>query len=383
MDVPTLDIRLYKVKDPKSYFLGLEDVHAPEVKNKRDVSSSAEMVGAVKRKATRLFRDDYRTSLTDNIRNDIVTALGLPHAEETAAPKPERYELYPILTGFTYLNRWQENLVISRSGQWQYHTINLNIPEVGCYLIEAIYEDQVAYTMVVVTPMSFVVKNSPSDSLIFVADRVTGKPMRGVKVSVYDQKKDLLFKGKTDSDGIYYSKMEAGESDSLFVFAEDGDNFTLADPYNYWWSEIADKVYTYTDRPVYRPGDTVFFRSILRASTDSGLKVPDKGDDYLVIINDAKGNEIFRNEYPLTDYGSLAGSFVLGTEPALGDYEVVVSMGGNNYYSTFKVEEYKKPEYEVKVKTDKDVYIRREETINTADVEAVLLLRQPRYRGEC
>ncbi len=36
MDVPTLDIRLYRVDDPKSYFLGLEDVHSPVVETKRD-----------------------------------------------------------------------------------------------------------------------------------------------------------------------------------------------------------------------------------------------------------------------------------------------------------------------------------------------------------
>jgi alpha-2-macroglobulin len=368
MDIPTLDIRLYRVDDPKSYFLGLEDVHSPEVKTKRDVSSPSEMVGAVKRKATQLLRDDYRGKLTDNIRNDMVSALGLPHASEPAAPPPESYELFPILKRFPLVNRWPENLVVSGSDQWQYHTINLNIPAVGCYLVEAVYQDEVAYTMVVVTPMSFVVKSSSSDSLIYVADRVTGKPMRGVKVSVYDQKKNLLFKGKTDSEGTYYSKVKTGDSNTVYVFAEDGDNFTLADPYAYWWDQANDKVYTYTDRPVYRPGDTVFFRSVMRESKDSGLKVPDTGDDYLVIVNDAKGNEVFKGEFPLTEYGSLAGSFILGSEPALGQYEIIVSLNGQNYYSQFKVEEYKKPEYEVKVKTDKDVYIRGE-TIH-ADIDA-------------
>jgi alpha-2-macroglobulin len=368
MDVPTLDVRLYRVDDPKSYFLGLEDVHSPEVQTKRDVSSPSEMVGAIKRKAGRLLRDDYRGKLTDNIRNDVVAALGLPHAEEAASPPPESYELFPILKRFDLVNRWQENLVVSRSGEWQYHTIDVTIPKAGCYLVEAVYQDEVAYTMVVVTPMSFIVKNSSSDSLIYVADRVTGKPMRGVKVSVYDQAKNLLFKGRTDSEGTYYSKVKAGDSDTIYVFAEDGDSFTLADPYAYWWEDANDKVYTYTERPVYRPGDTVFFRSILRESTDSGLKVPDRGDDYLVIVNDAKGNEVFRGEFPLTEYGSLAGSLTLGVEPALGEYEIVVGLNGQNYYSRFKVEEYKKPEYEVKVKTDKDVYIRGE-TIK-ADVDA-------------
>jgi uncharacterized protein YfaS (alpha-2-macroglobulin family) len=368
MDVPTLDIRLYRVDDPKSYFLGLEDVHSPAVETKRGVSAPSEMVGAVKRKATRQLRDDYRSKLSDNIRNDMVSALGLPHAEEAASPPPESYELFPILKRFAFLKRWQENLVVTTSGEWQYHTLNMNIPDVGCYLVEAVYQDEVAYTMVVVTPMSFIVKNSSSDSLIYVADRVTGKPMRGVKVSVYDQEKKLLFKGKTDSEGTYYSKVKAGESDTIYVFAEDGNNFTLADPYAYWWEGANDKVYTYTDRPVYRPGDTVFFRSILRESTDSGLKVPDRGDDYLVIINDAKGNELFRNEFPITEYGSLAGSFTLGSEPSLGEYQIVVGMNGQNYYSQFKVEEYKKPEYEVKVSTDKGVYIRGD-TIR-ADIDA-------------
>ncbi len=368
MDVPSLDIRLYRVDDPKSYFLGLDDVHSPVVTTKRGTSAPAEMVGAIKRKGVELFRDDYRSKLSDNIRDDVVSALGLPHAQEPVSPAPQTYELFPILTQFKLLNRWQEKLVISGSGQWEYHNIDVKVPKPGCYLVEAVFEDSVAYTMVVVTPMSFVVKNSSTDSLIYVADRVTGKPMKGVKVSVYDNQKKLLFKGKTDSDGIYYSKVKATESDVIYVFAQDGENFTLADPYAYGEGEASDKVYTYTDRPVYRPGDTVHFRSILRNATDSGLKVPDTGDDYLVIIDDAKGDEVFRNNYKINKYGSLSGDFTLGEEPSLGEYQIVVGLNGQNYYNSFKVEEYKKPEYEVKIRTDKNVYIRGD-TI-TADIEA-------------
>jgi uncharacterized protein YfaS (alpha-2-macroglobulin family) len=368
MDVPALDMKLYRVDDPKTYFLGLSDVHSPTVKTERGLSASAEAVGGVKRKATSLLRDDYRSKLSDNIRNDVVSALGLPHATEAETPTPRNYELFPVLKQFKLLNSWRESLAAGPSSGWGYHEINLNIPEIGCYLVEAVYEDQVAYTMVIVTKMAFVVKNSPGDSLIYTADRVTGDPIPGVKVSVYDKDKKLLFKGRTDSDGVYYSKMKAGESDTIFVFAEKGDDFTLADPYAYWWEETHDKVYTYTDRPVYRPGDTVHFRSILRTMTDSGLEVPDTGDDYGVVIDDAKGNEVFKNDYKIDKYGSLSGEFVLGAEPALGEYQIVVKLGGNDYYGSFKVEEYKKPEYEVKIRTDKGVYIGGE-TI-TADIEA-------------
>jgi len=381
MGIPTLDVRVYKVDDPAPYFLGLTDIHAPSAETKRDVSSPTEMIGGVKRKAARLLRDDYRGALTEDIRKDFVAALGLPHAEEVKSPAPGSYELYPTLEAYPLVKRWQENLVMTGPTGWDYHDIQLGINAPGCYLVEAVYQDMVGYTMVVISSLSFVVKDSPTDNLVYVTDRVTGKPVKNAKVTIWNTDKSLIAKGRTNRNGVFYEKSNMSESEMVYIFAEKGDNFSLADPYTYfWWSESGDKVYTYTDRPVYRPGHTVFFRSILREAEDSDLVTPDTGEKYLVIITDAKGNEVYRNEHEINEFGSISGEFKLGSEPPLGDYQIIVSFKGENFYSSFKVEEYKKPEFEVKVNTEKEVYIQGDSI--KANIDAKYYFGSPVANGK-
>ena len=183
MDVPALEFRLYRIDDPKAYFLDLSDPHYPTMKTERETSGVAEMVGGIKRKAIRLFRSDYRSILTGEFREEAIVALGLPHSSEPEAPAPDSYELFPVLEGYTLLDEWKEDLSYTREGRWEYHDIPLDIEQEGVYLVEGIYQDRVAYTVVIVSSLGFVTKNSPDDNLVFVADRITGEPIGGVEVS--------------------------------------------------------------------------------------------------------------------------------------------------------------------------------------------------------
>ncbi len=56
------------------------------------------------------------------------------------------------------------------------------------------------------------------------------------------------------------------------------------------------------------------------------------------------------------EFGTISSSFILDENADLGDYSIQISQEGRNYYGSFSVEEYKKPEYLVKVKTDKEQY---------------------------
>ncbi len=380
-DIPVLDMRLYEISNPEAYFLGLKDIHSPTVKTKRDISGTSEMIGGVKRKTKRLIRQDYRSLLTVKMRKDVVSALGLPHAAEAKTKKPETFELYPVLKEYRFVKRWNEDLTIKKPGRWEYHNIAIDVKKPGCYLVEAVYQDNVAYTAVIVTTLAFVVKNSPTDDLVYVADRVTGKPVANANISIWGNDKKKLTSGRTNSDGLFYTKTKKEEIEGIYVFASKGDSFTIADPYTYfYWYESKDKVYTYTDRPVYRPGHTVYFRSIIREGKTKGLVVPAKDEQYLVTIKDSKGNEIYRKSHGINEFGSLSGELVLGAEPPLGEYDIVVEYEGEHFYGHFKVEEYKKPEFEVKVNTDKPVYISGE-TIN-ADIEAKYYFGSPVAGGE-
>ena len=106
--------------------------------------------------------------------------------------------------------------------------------------------------------------------------------------------------------------------------------------------------YVITDRPVYRPEQTVRFKLWLRHMREGILNnVPAR--NVSITIYDPRGNKVHEASAQTDQYGGMDGSFRLGEEPPLGVYRIYVHgrkyVGGQN----FRVEEYKKPEFEVTV----------------------------------
>ncbi|MFN2226501.1 MAG: alpha-2-macroglobulin family protein, partial [Anaerolineae bacterium] len=120
-------------------------------------------------------------------------------------------------------------------------------------------------------------------------------------------------------------------------------------------------------RPIYRPGQTVYFKGILRADDDSVYSLPDV-ERVTVLINDPQGKELYKKQLSLNDMGSLNGELALDAEAALGTYYLELQEQDKEiYFSTsFRVAEYRAPEYQVSVTTDRDAYLGGE----TIDVNA-------------
>src|SRR5271157_4070226 len=107
------------------------------------------------------------------------------------------------------------------------------------------------------------------------------------------------------------------------------------------------KVYTITDRPVYRPGQPVRFKFwVAHARYDQ----PDASDfahkTFTVEIQNPKGEKLLTRSFESDAFGGFDGSFELPSDAALGVYQVFIPGFGGG---TFRVEEYKKPEFEVSV----------------------------------
>jgi uncharacterized protein YfaS (alpha-2-macroglobulin family) len=127
-----------------------------------------------------------------------------------------------------------------------------------------------------------------------------------------------------------------------------------------WWyssesGATANWTYTITDRPVYRPGQTVNFRSIVRHFERSEFKT-DNLFPVNVTITDPKGRNIYQQKLSTNQFGAVSGSVALEAEPPLGVYRVQVSCDVGALrpnYCWFRVEEYKKPEFLVEVSPEK------------------------------
>lgn len=118
-----------------------------------------------------------------------------------------------------------------------------------------------------------------------------------------------------------------------------------------------DHPFLMTDRPVYRPGDVVKFKAwINRAEYDREGDSPYAGKSFTVGVVDPRGERLYEQAFQADQYGGLAGEMTLPAEATLGNYALQVRHGKGNYENlswaggnSFRVEEYKKPEFEVSV----------------------------------
>ena len=225
----------------------------------------------------------------------------------------------------------------------------------------------------VLADLAIVDKLAKPGNLYFICDAKTGVPVPDAKVdvlevwSVWDGKtrKSIYYKEmhhlKTDADGIAILSTPKRSGGSLHVLARKGEGKAKRMAWSglsYWShyhpSRMRDGLFAYciTDRPVYRPEQTVRFKVWLRQMSKGILSnQPDRGVS--ITIYDPKGNKVHSASKRADQWGGIDGQFTLGAEPRLGVYRIHIH--GRNYAGgqNFRVEEYKKPEFEVTVEPGK------------------------------
>lgn len=234
--------------------------------------------------------------------------------------------------------------------------IPLNIHENGAYLVKAQNKNMIAYCGVIISRLSAVTKIGSNTLLAQAVDRKTGEGAPNAQIGFYlDGEKAAG--GLTKEGGVFYSEFDKEKKYSnSIVVGETDDDVIISDPYSYYYSNLRNIVYTYTNQPVYRTDSDVRFKSIIRSKKISGYE-PIANKNVKVIINDARGNKVFESQYTTNENGSIDGTYHIEKEAALGDYTILVYLKDDENYSfTFTVEQYKKPEYEVSVTTDKMQY---------------------------
>ncbi len=207
---------------------------------------------------------------------------------------------------------------------------------------------------------------------LYVAGRDTGEPLSGARVHLYNIPgryatkidKQLV----TGSDG----KVEFAANDKYFnIYVEvtyDGEK-TLFGPINYYnyydnrnnkYRE--DRVYIFTDRSIYRPGQTVYFKGIaVHREEDASEVIADAGLE--VSLLDVNNQEVAKWTGTTNEYGSVSGTFVLPEGGLTGRYTLKVERAGIrkkgyrfNAYHSIMVEEYKRPRFTVSFDTIRRVY---------------------------
>ncbi|MDD2338470.1 MAG: MG2 domain-containing protein, partial [Geobacteraceae bacterium] len=227
----------------------------------------------------------------------------------------------------------------------------------GSYLLIAEGNGTVAHSSFLVTRLGLVAKSSPAGTLLFAADLVDGHALEGVEIleaAVSPGASALpVLLGKTGIDGLFASPSKAR---SVRFIGRKDDNLAI-----FHVSALQDggqglKGYLYTERSAYRPGQTVFFKGVLRKIVGEGYALPGT-ETVRVTITDSGDQTLMEKEYPVSSSGSFNGEVVLPAQPPLGDYSVRAVVGGYTFQASFKVLEYRKPEFEVTVAAGKKFHV--------------------------
>ena len=355
--VSRLEFRLYRVNDPVVFFEEkLEDEHnfggrAP--RNPKD-RTALERLHSWKRGLRLRWLNLFRAQYSEESRHRIRAMMTPASRPETKAATPAgaatRFADVPLLNQQQMVARWTHAFPAKES----YYSEQVKLPrqEAGLYVLEATDGKQQAYTILSVTPLAILAKGSPGRVMARVLDRATGEPRANVPVVVLSKdRKKRYFTGKTNAQGVAEAELKEERIENVLVLAGEGRQFAVAGIYGYNISERGSRelsVYIYTDRPVYRPGDTVQFRFIVRRHGASGYAMPDR-TSLPVEIHDGEDNVVSRVTLNLSSFGTAHGEYKIPASAPLGYYSLQYHVDEDYHSGGFQVEEYKKPEYEVKV----------------------------------
>ncbi|HUH05994.1 MAG TPA: MG2 domain-containing protein [Kofleriaceae bacterium] len=238
-----------------------------------------------------------------------------------------------------------------------------------------------------VTDLGLLTKAGTASGLVWVTSIDTGKPVAGAAVSIYTPQGRKAFTGKTDAHGLLKtpgttklleqpgSKDDAEDVDQdfwsyrsqrLIVVAEHGGDLAVVDgnwangiqTWNFGVPEDRQSGLTrirgfiQSDRGIYRPGETVHFKGIVREiDVGKGPRVPAR-TAVDIEVEDSRGSTIHTAKKKLTRYGGFDFDLALPAEANLGDYYVRATVKGQTFRERFMVEEFRKVTYEVAIKGD-------------------------------
>jgi uncharacterized protein YfaS (alpha-2-macroglobulin family) len=384
-NIEYLDFRVYHVKDPSKFFKQLDDPHQMGEKEKEAVSQGYGVRVSVLARAHSLkislftaVKEYVRTHLLKEHR-EVFNQKFRKEDEPTRTPlNVADYARVPLLNPEQKVKDWRENLP-ALDHDYDSRMISLGKQAAGVYLIEAVNGGMRAYSIAIVTNLTMVQKTTKDGQVVvYVVDRKSGAPHEGVTVEV-TRAKQTLANGSTDKTGVFKTEIkppqtseqppedvdpEAAPKNAYLIMARERDNFVISDVESFYFGGEGgeDDVltsegltsYIYTDRPIYRPAQKVFFKGILRHWGRNGYELVDS-KTVNVTIEDPNNGKVFEKELPLSSRGSFSGDLDIADEAPLGSYNITAAIGEAKASGYFEVQEYKKPEFKVTVKGPKDL----------------------------
>ncbi|NML34978.1 alpha-2-macroglobulin family protein [Paraburkholderia sp. G-4-1-8] len=224
----------------------------------------------------------------------------------------------------------------------------------GLYLVEAVIGNYRAHTLLFVSDTVAVVKAASAGMLVWTARRDNGKPVANTDISWTDGV-GVLQSGSTGGDGALLLQHVSPERS--YVLGVDPQGGVFVSENFYYDSEIYNtKIYAVTDRPMYRPGDTVQVKFIGRTFENATQSSAPAAADLKLDVLDPNGAPVAaRSVHFASDTGGDT-AFTLPSAATAGGYTLRFDYRGDVYGSAFRVAEYVKPHFDVNLAMDKADY---------------------------
>lgn len=270
----------------------------------------------------------------------------------------------------------EKTLEVPNPGDFRDHSIELPMEglPLGTYVIFAgsdeklsTNKDVVSYAIVSVTDLALISRTSDANGNVRlkVVSRDSGKPIPQAKIEllslVYNRKaRSNEYKVEatltTDENGEALWKGQAQNYRGYMVDVYHGEDKLLNASNVYGrpnWEDVRwnDQTSFFLDRAIYRPGQTIHFKGIMLSSDGKEVKtLTDKNTT--VQLYDANGQEVSQLKLKSNGFGTFSGTFIAPT----GGLNGMIRIGNENGSHSFRLEEYKRPKFEVTVNQPKEQY---------------------------
>ena len=316
---------------------------------------------------------------------------------------------------FRLEREWVEPVKDYRDYEWQYQTIQVNkaLPTGGyCVEVSATNKlfDRKFFT---VTSVGVVVKRSQNSIFTYVSSLVKNTPIKNARILVFDntpvvkKKKTnnessdyegegdyyegpqpeprqtarfgftsydeeqrieklpirILYRGKTNSEGIFHHKIKSNKQLAVLAIGPDASyGFCNSGSPNVFVTE-QNRFFIYTDRPVYRAGNKVHYKIMGKYARSRATAMANKKIYYEV--RDPQREVIKQGSFTLDSWGTAKGTLDLEEDTSLGPYQIRAGLEKDNLFGMgrFYVEQYRKPEFNVKIHPSKEFYVNNETAV--------------------
>ncbi|MFC2164501.1 MG2 domain-containing protein [Acidobacteriota bacterium] len=302
---------------------------------------------------------------------------------------------------------WQKNPVVLKNMNWVEKTIPLNrkrnirevfpvelkdlLPKAGGVVLLQLDTkakdewNRYLKALLQVTNLGISAKYSADNNLIWVTSLKEGKPVAGAEVEIYGDDNKVRWRGKTDEEGKVKSpgwkplgikSRDKWSKPRQWVFVQKDEDFAfissdwgtgvspyqLGIPFDWDSKPESRRGYIFTERGIYRAGETVHIKGQFREKAESKWQIP-KSVDIQCNIYDPFNKIVFSENLKLDEYGSFDLDFETNQDAALGNYQIAASQQlskekekAKKTFGSFRVEAFRPAEFELHLRSLEDSY---------------------------